>query len=361
MNEPQKSSPSVDEWYKKIDELVTRPIQLMEVCGTHTVAISRFGLRSRLPKQLKLLSGPGCPVCVTPTSVIDALIALCRLPNITIATFGDMLRVPGSVSSLQEERATGKQILVTYSPLEALDFAKAHPEHIVVFAGVGFETTLPVLAATIIRAREQQLANFFVVMSGRLAPPAMMTLLESNDVRIDGFICPGHVSSVIGSKPYEPIASKYRVPCVITGFEAKDILEGVYLLVEQIEQQRASVEIQYKRAVPEAGNPQALAAMERVFRVCDAAWRGIGLMPNSGMELNDEFSAFDALKRFGITLPEANAMPTGCQCGEVMRGIKTPPECPLFGNGCTPARPVGPCMVSTEGSCAAYYRYGSGE
>ncbi len=348
-----------DQYFNQIAKLVTHPINLMEVCGTHTVAISRFGIRSRLPRDLRLLSGPGCPVCVTPTAIIDTIIELSRLPDVIIATFGDMLRVPGTASSLQQERASGKSIKIIYSPLEAIELAQQQPSKTIVLVAVGFETTLPVLAATMIRAKEMKLENFFAIPSGRLAPPAMAALLQSNDVKIDGFICPGHVSTIIGSAPYLPLARDYHVPCVVTGFEANDILQGVVQLLEQIADNRTEVEIQYKRAVSDSGNKIAQDAIARVFQIVDAEWRGIGVIPLSGMEFNEEFHYFDARQRFSITTSTTSAMPAGCRCGEIMRGMKLPPECELFGRSCTPQHAVGPCMVSSEGCCAAYYRYGS--
>jgi hydrogenase expression/formation protein HypD len=349
---------SIDNYYRRIAELVTHPINLMEVCGTHTVAISRNGIRARLPKHLRLLSGPGCPVCVTPTAIVDTLIELSRLPNVVISTFGDMLRVPGSSSSLHNERSHGATIQTIYSPLDAIEFAQTYPDKKVVLAAVGFETTLPVLAATLIRVKSLGLKNFFAVPSGRLAPPAMAALMQSNEVRIDGFICPGHVSTIIGTEPYEFLANEYHVPCVITGFEAIDILTGITMLLEQVSQIAAKVENEYERAVSNYGNTHAKEAIEKVFRTTDAEWRGIGMIPDSGVVFNEDFMMFDAVKHFAITPKTESSMPAGCQCGEIMRGIKLPHECPLFGTACIPSHPVGPCMVSSEGSCAAYYRYG---
>jgi len=348
----------LDTYYHRIEEIVTYPINLMEVCGTHTVAISRSGLRSRLPKQLRLLSGPGCPVCVTPTSIVDTLIALARQPDVLISTFGDMLRVPGSSSSLDEERSHGATIQTIYSPLEAIEYAQSHPEKQVVLAAVGFETTLPVLAATIIRVKELGLTNFFAVPSGRLAPPAMAALLQAKDVRIDGFICPGHVSTIIGTEPYEFLVREYGIPCVITGFEASDLLEGITMLLEQIVTKNPKVENQYRRAVDTQGNEKAKSVINQVFKITDAEWRGIGTIPNSGVEFNDEFAMYDARSKFNVEVVTSSKMPAGCRCGEIMRGIKLPHECELFGTACIPSHPVGPCMVSTEGCCAAYYRYG---
>lgn len=345
--------------YAEIDRLVTRPLNLMEVCGTHTVAISRSGVRGRVPKALRLLSGPGCPVCVTPAGLIDAAIELALMPGVTLATFGDLLRVPGSTRSLLDARAEGAEPKIVYSPLEALDLATANPDKQVVFVGVGFETTLPVTAATIIRASDQRVENFSVLPAGRLALPAMSALLDANEVRIDGFICPGHVSAVTGWEVYKPIADRYHVPCVVTGFDGKDIIEGLRLLLLQIADGRSEVEVQYSRAVTREGNRTAVEVMRRVFEPVDAVWRGIGMIPLSGAGLNDEFKRFDALARFSVEVATDESLPEGCGCGQVMRGLIVPDECPLFGGSCIPSNPVGPCMVSSEGACAAYYRYRS--
>jgi hydrogenase expression/formation protein HypD len=348
--------------YEQIADLVRQPVALMEVCGTHTMAISRFGIRARIPRDLKLLSGPGCPVCVTPTSAIDQLIAMSREPAVVVATFGDMMRVPGSESSLERERAAGHDIRIVYSPLDAMQLAERITDKVVVFMGVGFETTSPTVAATLVRAADRNLQNFCVLPAFKVVPPAMAALLAPGGARIDGFICPGHVSSIIGTAPYEPLASQYNTPCVVTGFEALDVLDGVIMLLEQRKADKPQVQVQYRRAVPREGNPAAMALLGRVFRPCDAMWRGIGVIPGTGLDLSEEFSSFDARRRIPIqAAPESPDLPAGCDCGEVMRGLRTPPECRLFGKGCTPWRPVGPCMVSTEGACAAYYRYGNSD
>ncbi|MBI5532724.1 MAG: hydrogenase formation protein HypD [Deltaproteobacteria bacterium] len=347
--------------YDKIAALVSGPVSLMEVCGTHTMAISRFGIRARVPETLRLLSGPGCPVCVTPASQIDHLMAMAREPGVIVTTFGDMLRVPGSKSSLEQERTRGSDIRVVYSPHDAMEIARAAPDRIVVFMGVGFETTSPTIAATMIKALAAGIGNFCVYPAFKVVPPAMDALVASGETRIDGFICPGHVSTIIGSAAYEPIARDRKVPCVVTGFEALDVLEGVILLLEQRAAGKAEVQVQYRRAVSPEGNRTALDILSRTFTPCDAAWRGIGVIPGTGLEPREEFLSMDARRRVQVEMPkDAVDLPAGCGCGEVMRGLKVPTECAMFGTACTPSRPIGPCMVSTEGACAAWYRYGRG-
>ncbi len=330
------------------------PATLMEVCGTHTVAIARHGLRQALPEGVRLISGPGCPVCVTPQEQIDLFIALGQVEGVTLATFGDMVRVPGTLKSLEEARAEGADMLVVYSPMDAVEMAARHPEKQVVFFGIGFETTAPAVALVILDAQRRALANFSVLCAHKLIPPAMMALLDS-EVRVDGFICPGHVSVVIGSDAYLPVAARGK-PCVVTGFEPVDVLAACQMLLRQLAQGRSEVEVEYRRAVRAEGNPKAQELLAMVFRVADARWRGLGMIPGSGYELADEFAGFDAEKRFEIERPES-VEPTGCRCGDVLRGAIDPPECPLFGDTCTPRRPVGSCMVSTEGACQAWYRY----
>ena len=332
------------------------PVQIMEVCGTHTVAIFRHGLRGLLPPQVRLLSGPGCPVCVTPNGEIDKAIALARNPRVILATFGDMMKVPGSYSSLAEAKARGGNIKVVYSAMEALEIAQGNPAKAVVFFGVGFETTAPTTAASILEAQRRGLKNFFFLSVHKLVPPAMKALLEAGEVRIDGFICPGHVSTIIGSRPYEFIPRDYGIPCVIAGFEPVDILQAITMLLEMRTEGRAEVSIQYRRAVRPEGNPSARETLSRVFEVGDAEWRGIGLIPGSGLKLGQGMEGFDAEQALEIkTRPPREQ--AACRCGEVLRGVCTPPECRLFGTGCTPEHPVGPCMVSSEGTCAAWFLY----
>lgn len=334
-----------------------REVSLMEVCGTHTVAIARSGLRSLFPSNLKLLSGPGCPVCVTAQADIDVVIELARQPGVILTTFGDMMRVPGSESSLQKEKAQGRDVRVVYSPLEALNVARQNPEREIVFLGIGFETTAPAVALTIEQAYVDNITNFCVWSLHKLVGPALDALFSNPQVKIDGLICPGHVSAVTGTAPYEPVVSKYGKPCVITGFETLDLLEGIWLLLRQLSRGVAEIEIQYRRVVRPEGNPVAQAAINRVFVPANARWRGLGTIAASGLEIRDEYGAWDARRKFDI--PEAeDQVIKGCRCGDVLRGVVTPYECPLFGQACTPVKPVGPCMVSQEGACAAYYRFG---
>jgi len=334
-----------------------KDIKLMEVCGTHTVAISRAGLRKLFPSNLKLLSGPGCPVCVTPNDYLDRVIAYSRRKDVIIVTFGDMVKVPGSTSSLEKEKSRGADVRVVYSPLDALNIAKDNPKKKIIFLGVGFETTSPSVAATIKTAKEQNTNHFFVYCGHKVMPPAMRGLLEDN-AKIDGFICPGHVSTIIGSTPYEFISKDYDIPCVIAGFEVLDVVEGIYMLVKQIvEDEKPNVQIQYTRSVKKEGNPKAVALMYEVFEREDSNWRGLGVIPQSGLKIRKEFCDFDAFKNIKVKV-EPTKENKQCICGEVLRGIKSPLECKLFGKICIPENPIGACMVSSEGACAAYYRYG---
>jgi len=331
-------------------------VSLMEVCGTHTMAIARSGIRGLAPPNLKLLSGPGCPVCVTAQGDIDAVIELVKDPGICLVTFGDMIRVPGTDSSLQEERSQGADIRVVYSPLDALTAARNMPDKEVVFLGIGFETTAPTVGITVEEADRQGLTNFSVLSLHKVVPPALELIFSDPGIKVDGLICPGHVSAVIGVEPYRVLAEKYSKPCVVTGFETLDILEGIVMLQRQLHENVSRVEIQYRRVVRKEGNPTALAALERVFRPTGARWRGLGFIPDSGLELAPAYEKMDARKRFDMR--EVEDIPIkGCACGEVLTGRITPHDCALFGKGCTPLKPIGPCMVSQEGACAAYYRY----
>ncbi len=341
----------------KIEELATEETNLMEVCGTHTMAISSSGIRKMIPRTLRLLSGPGCPVCVTPAEDIDWIIEIARLPGVILATFGDMVKVPGSASSLEAEMAKGAEVKVVYSPLDALQIAERNPKRRVCFVGVGFETTSPTVASTILLAKKRGVRNLFIYPGFKLIPPAMGFLSEKKEAKIDGFICPGHVSVIIGSRPYEFIPKRFGIPCVITGFEPLDVLQGIWMLLLQRANNHPRVEIQYRRGVTEEGNPCALASLERVFVRCDSQWRGIGVIPSSGLGLNQEFADYDAKRAFDLPKPKP-LEPRGCICGPIMMGLKVPPDCSLFGERCTPQTPVGPCMVSSEGACAAYYKYG---
>lgn len=339
-----------------IHRLTPEHATLMEVCGTHTVAIARNGIRDLMPEGLRLASGPGCPVCVTCNRDIDTVIALARIPNVTITTFGDMTRVPGSTSSLLAEQAAGRSVEIVYSPLDALAFAKAHPEREVVFVGVGFETTTPLVAMAIKRAKAMGLSNFTVFAAHKNMPGALELLVGDPTLELDALILPGHVSTIIGAEPYRFLAEKYGIPGVITGFEPVDVLQGIAMLVRQLHEGRAEIEIAYARGVMPEGNPVALAAIDEVFEICTATWRGLGDIPGSGYRIRDEFANFDAVRRFEPDV-EPTRDPKGCRCGDVLRARIAPNECPLFRTVCTPENPVGPCMVSSEGSCAAYYRY----
>lgn len=339
-----------------IHRLAPEHATLMEVCGTHTVAIARNGIRDLMPEGLRLASGPGCPVCVTCNRDIDTVIALARIPNVTITTFGDMTRVPGSTSSLLAEQAAGRSVEIVYSPLDALAFAKAHLEREVVFVGVGFETTTPLVAMAIKRAKAMGLSNFTVFAAHKNMPGALELLVGDPTLELDALILPGHVSTIIGAEPYRFLAEKYGIPGVITGFEPVDVLQGIAMLVRQLHEGRAEIEIAYARGVMPEGNPVALAAIDEVFETCTATWRGLGDIPGSGYRIRDEFANFDAVRRFEPDV-EPTRDPKGCRCGDVLRARIAPNECPLFRTVCTPENPVGPCMVSSEGSCAAYYRY----
>ena len=341
---------------EKIKAQSVRNIRLMEVCGTHTVSIFRSGIRSVLPETITLLSGPGCPVCVTDQQEIDAFVALARLDGAILATFGDLMRVPGTVSSLQKEKAAGRDIRVVYSTMDAIDLARKHPDREVIFPGVGFETTAPTIAAAIKAAQQMKLGNFSVYAAHKTVPPALNALMSSGLVNIDGFILPGHVSLVIGTDAYEPFFKTHQMPCVVAGFEPADILQAVWMLVEQIETRAPLLSNAYGRAVTPSGNEKAKALMAEVFEPADVAWRGIGVIPGSGLVIRDALAAFDAGKKFTLDLPDP-IEPKGCACGEILTGVKTPPECPLYKTRCTPMEPVGACMVSSEGTCAAYYRY----
>ncbi len=341
---------------REIAGLADRPLTFMDVCGTHTMAIARHGLKSLLPPNVRLVSGPGCPVCVTAQGDLDYFQALAREPGVLVATFGDLLRVPGSRGSLAEARAAGAAVRVVASPFACLELAAAHPDRQVVFLGVGFETTAPTVAAALLTAQKKGLTNFSVLSAHKLLPPALAALLSGPDLRLSGFLCPGHVTTVIGTACYQPVAQERGLPCVVAGFEPADVLASILMLVKQVEQGRSEVEIQYKRAVRPEGNPAAVALMNRFFLPVDAPWRGLGLIPASGLALRPEYAHLDAAKRFDVAVPPAQDHP-GCRCGEVLRGLMTPPECKLFAGVCNPSAPVGPCMVSAEGTCAAWYRY----
>lgn len=333
------------------------PMTFMEVCGTHTMAICQFGIRSLLPPRVRLISGPGCPVCVTPNGYLDRAVAYCRLPDVIIVTFGDMMRVPGSSTSLMEERARGADIRIVYSPLDAAALAAKNPGKRVIFLGVGFETTAPTIAGSILAAAAQGLDNYFVLAAHKTIPKPMAVLAADPELRIDGFICPAHVSAIIGAGAYRFLAEEYHIPCVVTGFEPVDIMQGVEMLARQMLEGKSRVEIQYSRVVKWEGNKKAQEVLSQVFTPCDADWRGIGNIPGSGLEISAAYAAFDAAKAIPVEVEELREH-AGCLCGEILKGKVAPDDCPLFGTTCTPEAPVGACMVSSEGTCAAAYKYG---
>ena len=347
----------------RIHKLSTRPVSLMEFCGGHTTAILKHGIRQLLPPNIEMLSGPGCPVCVTANADLDKAIALANLPNVIITTFGDMIKVPGSYSSLQKAKADGADIRIVYSTQDALDTAQNNPQKSVIFIGIGFETTAPTIAASILEAEQKEIKNFYVLSLLKLCPPAirlllMMALVGLSEVKLDGIVCPGHVSAIIGSHPWEFIPRQYRIACVISGFEPLDILLSLVMLIDQIELGKSKVEIAYHRGVKPAGNRQALELMARVFEPTTATWRGFGKVPLGGLKFKKEYEHFNAESAFPIISPPPRE-PKGCLCGDILRGAKRPPECQLFGQTCTPEHPIGPCMVSSEGACAAYFHYGA--
>lgn len=339
-----------------IAKITTRPWTLMEVCGGQTHAIVRYGIDALLPKAVTLVHGPGCPVCVTPAEYIDKAIEIAARPEVTLCSYGDMLRVAGTGSDLLAAKARGADVRVVYSPLDALTVARDNPERQVVFFAVGFETTAPANAMAAYQAKAEGLTNFTMLVSHVLVPPAMCTILDGPGNRIQGFLAAGHVCTVMGYNEYEPIAARYRVPIVVTGFEPVDILEGVYMTVRQLEEGRAEVENQYSRSVKREGNRPAQDIMAEVFRVTPRRWRGIGDIAESGLGLSQAYADFDAEQRFG-PVDAGPEKVTECISGLVLRGEKKPPECPAFGTRCTPERPLGVTMVSSEGACAAYYRY----
>ena len=342
---------------ERLMDSIGRTVRLMEVCGTHTVAIFRQGIRDLLPKGIMLLSGPGCPVCVTAIKDVDAAIAVSMQKGVILATFGDMMRVPGGRKSLFNAKAEGGDVRVVYSPLDALKIAEDNSGKKVIFFATGFETTSPSVAGTLMEAERRGVGNFYIYSVHKTVPPALKALLDSGEVRVDGFILPGHVSTVIGSVPYGFIASDYGKPSVITGFDAGDILSGIRMILEQLASGKAAVEIQYKKVVRTEGNPRAIEVLNKCFEPDDARWRGIGTIPMSGLTLREEFRHRDIRSVFALDVPDTEDHATACSCGEVLKGVKVPTDCKLFGKVCTPDRPVGPCMVSSEGSCAAYFKY----
>lgn len=334
-----------------------RNLRIMEVCGTHTTEFFRTGVRDVFPEGLSLIDGPGCPVCVTPNDYLDRAIEIARVHGVTVATFGDMVKVPSSYSSLAGEKALGMRLEVVYSPLDALQIAANNPDLQVMFLSVGFETTAPAEAVAVQRARERNIANFSILCGNKLTPPAVKALLDAGETRIDGFILPGHVSAIIGVAPWRFVADSYGKPGVVAGFEAYDLIMAAAALVRLIEEKMNVVENGYARVVRDGGNPKAGEIMYDVFGECDAHWRGIGVIPRSGLALRDSYSDFDAARRFPVEPPPARQH-QGCRCGDLLRGLIVPTDCGLFGSACTPENAVGPCMVSSEGPCSAYYNYG---
>lgn len=344
------------QYARAIARTITKPWTIMEVCGGQTHAIVKFGVDALLPKAVTLVHGPGCPVCVTPVELIDKAIELASRPNVIFCSFGDMLRVPGSARDLLATKASGGDVRIVYSPLDAVKIASANPYRQVVFFAVGFETTAPANAMAVYQARRQGAMNFSMLVSHVLVPPAIEAILSSPHNHVEGFLAAGHVCTVMGYTEYEPIAHKYRVPVVVTGFEPLDILQGVYMCVRQLEEGRAQVENQYSRSVRREGNRRAQKLIRKVFRPIHRRWRGIGEIPCSGLALQEAFAEFDAERRFSLTLDTVEES-SECVSGLILQGIQKPPDCPAFGIRCTPEHPLGATMVSSEGACAAYYRY----
>ena len=344
---------------RELSSATTMPFRVMEVCGTHTMAIFRSGLRGLLPPAIELISGPGCPVCVTSASHIDAFLQMTELPGTRLAVFGDLFRVPGSNGvTLAHARARGAKIDVVYSAMDGLELARLNPDAQVIFPGIGFETTTPGIGATILAARQQKIDNFMVFSTHKTMLPPLMALLGDPALAIDGLLCPGHVSSIIGAAAYQPLAEQNHLACVVGGFEPTDILQALILMARQIGEGRAEVENAYTRAVTWEGNPRARAMVDTIFEPVDVEWRGLGTIGGSGLAIREEYARFDAQSRLSISVPESKE-PPGCLCGQILKGITAPPACPLFGSRCTPSSPVGPCMVSSEGTCSAWFTYGN--
>jgi len=344
------------ELVKKIHQATTAPITIMEVCGTHTMSIFRHGIKSILPEAVTLLSGPGCPVCVTPQGEIDAVMELAARDEVILTTFGDLLRVPGKHGSLYDMRAKGADIRMVYSPMDAVAMAKANPDKEVVFTGIGFETTAPTTALALLDAKKKCIKNFSLFSQHKLTPPALSAVLQGAGKRIDALLLPGHVSVIIGEEGFQNVFQDHPMPSAVTGFEPVDILGAILSIMKMKASKKTTLTNLYGRAVQPEGNPRARGIMETVFEVNDSTWRGIGEIARSGLGIQGAFSPFDARKKFGVHVEES-ASPKGCKCGEILTARLTPPECPLFGSLCTPSKPVGPCMVSSEGSCAAAFKY----
>jgi len=351
-----RDAPSIHRFARAIARITTREWTLMEVCGGQTHAIVKFGIDELLPPQINLLHGPGCPVCVTPVELIDKAVQIAAYPDVIFTSFGDMLRVPGTHGDLLSAKSRGGDVRIVYSPLDALKIAQANPDKQVVFFAVGFETTAPANAMAVYQAAQQEIKNFSILVSHVLVPPAIEAILGSEDNCVQGFLAAGHVCAVVGYEEYLPLASKYHVPFVVTGFEPLDIMQGIYMTVRQLEHERAEVENQYVRCVRREGNREARRLVADVFEVVPRKWRGIGEIPYSGLGLRPQYAAFDAERRFHLTEYTAEES-TDCISGLVLQGKRTPHQCPVFGTFCTPEHPLGATMVSSEGACAAYYRY----
>ncbi len=345
-------------WLEKIRALPRMDVKLMEVCGTHTMSIARAGIKSLLPEGVELLSGPGCPVCVTPAAAIDAVLALASEPGVIVTSYGDMLRVPGSRpgDSLARRRALGAQVALVYSPVDAVEIARQNPKKEVVFLGVGFETTAPGTAAAVLTARERGVTNFSVWSMLKTVEPALRALLRQEDFAVQGFLCPGHVATIIGAEAFRFLPEEYGIPAVVGGFEPEEILHALYLLLRQLAEGKPRLENAYPRAVSAAGNRLAQRVMAECFKPRRDLWRGLGAIEGSGLGWREDFSAFDAEKKFDLAVENTEG-PAGCRCGDVICGRCRPADCPMFGRRCTPEDPVGPCMVSSEGACAAAYKY----
>jgi len=335
---------------------IDNEVRIMEVCGTHTAQFFKTGVKDMLPPGLTLIDGPGCPVCVTPNSYLDRGIAIAKDKNAIIATFGDMIKVPSSYSSLAMEKSEGMDVRIIYSPLDAIDIAEKNQDREVLLISVGFETTAPSEALTLLEAEKRGIKNFSLLCGNKLTPPAVDALLNADEVKIDGFIIPGHVSTIIGKSPWNFIAEKYGKPGVISGFETEDLITGVISLLDMIKNQDISIKNGYTSAVRDGGNIRAMEIINSVFDITDSEWRGLGIVPGSGLSIKDKYSSFDAGKKFDVAVPPSKEHP-GCRCGDLLRGLILPPECPLFDKGCSPEHAIGPCMVSSEGPCSAYYRY----
>jgi len=354
--EEYRDAESARKYSEEIHRITTKPWMMMEVCGGQTHTIMKFGIDELLPENIRLLHGPGCPVCVTPLELIDKAIEIASRPEVIFCSFGDMLRVPGSHKDLLSVKAEGGDIRIVYSPLDALNIARENPDRQVVFFAIGFETTAPGNAMAVVQAHSQGVENFSILVSHVLIPPAIELLLSSEDIRIQGFLAPGHVCAIMGFDEYDAIARKYHIPIVVTGFEPLDILQGVLMCIRQLEEGRAEIENQYTRIVRREGNLEAQKVIHEVFHIISRKWRGIGEIPQSGLALNDKFSPYDAELRFRVAEITADESPE-CISGLILQGLKEPDECPAFGGKCTPEHPLGATMVSSEGACAAYYRY----